>query len=213
MSALEALRAAHVAGIQLDVDGEDLVLTASVPPPTAVIDLLSFHKASIVALLRPAEDGWSAEDRQVFFDERAAIIEFDGGAPRAWAEALARLDPAHPPCDIPPERWLRFIDDCGRFLDDGWATRADALGWRPLDLFGCDRLKPFARVDCAGLIWLLHGRKLLALADDAAVIATPSGGNLTFRRSMREPGGVLAWELSTEADAAVKHDAAPEATT
>jgi hypothetical protein len=30
---------------------------------------------------------WSAEDWQVFFDERAGIIEFDGGLPRAEAEA------------------------------------------------------------------------------------------------------------------------------
>ena len=79
-------------------------------------------------------------------NERAAIAEYDGGAPRAWAEALARLDPAHPPCDIPPMRWLRFIDDCGRFLDDGWSARAEALGWGPLDLFGCDRIKPICAV-------------------------------------------------------------------
>jgi hypothetical protein len=36
----------------------------------------------------PAND-WTEMD-----DERAAIIEHDGGAPCAWAEALARLDPA-----------------------------------------------------------------------------------------------------------------------
>ena len=42
-----------------------------------------------MALLRPAEDGWSAEDWQVFFDERAGIVEFDGGLPRAEAEAHA----------------------------------------------------------------------------------------------------------------------------
>lgn len=62
-------------------------------------------------------------------DKRAAIIECDGGAPRVWAEALARLDPACPPGDMPPKRWLRFIDDCGRFLDEGWATHAARLGW------------------------------------------------------------------------------------
>jgi hypothetical protein len=32
----------------------------------------------------------------------------------------------------------------------------------PLDLFGCDRLKPFARINRAGLLWLLDGRKLLS---------------------------------------------------
>jgi hypothetical protein len=89
MSAVEALRAAQVAGIQLGVDGEDLVLTATVPPPAAVIDLLASHKAEVLALLRPGPDGWSAEDWQVFFEERAGIIEFDGGLPRAEAEAQA----------------------------------------------------------------------------------------------------------------------------
>jgi hypothetical protein len=89
MSAVEALRAAHVAGIQLGADGEDLVLEASVPPPPAVIDLLSSHKAGIMALLRPAEDGWSIEDWRVFHDERAGILEFDGELPRIAAEAQA----------------------------------------------------------------------------------------------------------------------------
>jgi hypothetical protein len=51
---------------------------------------------------------------------------------RGGADMLARLDPAHPPSDVSPMRWLRFIDNCGRFLDEGWAARADALGWEPL---------------------------------------------------------------------------------
>src|SRR5262249_18035368 len=64
-------------------------------------------------------------------DERAAIVEHDGAAPRAWAEGFARLDLSKPPADVPPKRWLRFIDDYGRFLDGGWAARAAALGWGP----------------------------------------------------------------------------------
>ena len=134
-------------------------------------------------------------------EERAAIIEYDGGAPKRWAEALARLDPARPPCDIPAKRWQQFIDDCGQFLDDGWATCAKRLGWGPLDLFGCDRTKPFARISRAGLLWLLNGRKLLVLSADEAAIATAGDYYLTVRRGARETGGVLAWELSGEADA------------
>jgi len=133
---------------------------------------------------------WGEEE-----EERAASAEYDGGAPRSWAEALARLDPANPPCDISPKRWLRFIDDCARFLDDGWATRAEALGWGPLDLFGCDRTKPFARLDRAGLLWLIDGGKLLAVTSDTAAISAPGGGRLTFYRRQLETGGVLAWEL------------------
>ena len=90
-------------------------------------------------------------------EERAALVEYDGGAARSWAEALARLDPSKPPNDVPPKRWLRFVDDCGRFLDAGWAERAAALGWGPFELFGCDRKRPFARVDNMGLVWFLNG--------------------------------------------------------
>ena len=89
MSAAEAIKAAHAAGIELALDGDDLVLEAASAPPAAVLDALSLHKAEIVAMLRPGPDGWSAEDWQVYFDERAGTIEFDGGLPRAEAEAQA----------------------------------------------------------------------------------------------------------------------------
>ena len=89
MSAVEALKAARAAGVELALDGDALALTAASAPPAVVLDALSRHKAEIVVLLRPAEDGWSAEDWQVFFEERAGIIEFDGGLLRSEAEAQA----------------------------------------------------------------------------------------------------------------------------
>jgi hypothetical protein len=67
MSAAEALKAARAAGIRVGIDGDDLMLEASAPPPPAVLDLLSRHKAGIVALLRPAEDSWSAKNSRGFF--------------------------------------------------------------------------------------------------------------------------------------------------
>lgn len=89
MSAVQALKAARDAGIDLALDGDALVLAAASAPPPALLDLLASHKAGIVALLKPARDGWSAEDWLAFFDERAAIAEFDGGLSRASAEASA----------------------------------------------------------------------------------------------------------------------------
>jgi hypothetical protein len=89
MSAISALKAARAAGVELALDGDDLALKAASAPSAAVLDALSRHKAEIMVLLRPAEDGWSAEDWQVFFEERAGIVEFDGGMPRAEAEAQA----------------------------------------------------------------------------------------------------------------------------
>jgi len=89
MSAAEALNAAYAAGISVGVDGNDLVLAAPAEPPREVIDLLSRNKAGIVKLLCPADDDWSAEDWHAFFDERAGIVEFDGGQAREEAEVTA----------------------------------------------------------------------------------------------------------------------------
>jgi hypothetical protein len=89
VSAAEALKAARAAGVSLRVDGDDLVLEAATPPPASVLDAISRHKADVVVLLRPAGDGWSPEDWQVHFDERAGSAEFEGGLAREAAESRA----------------------------------------------------------------------------------------------------------------------------
>src|SRR5262245_58617273 len=61
MSAAEALRAAHAAGVTVMPDGENLVLEAKAKPPQSVLDALSRHKFAILALIRPSQGGWSAE--------------------------------------------------------------------------------------------------------------------------------------------------------
>jgi len=128
--------------------------------------------------------------------ERAAFVEHDGRIPRAWAEGFARLHSGRPAGDVPPKRWLTFVDDVGRFLDSDFTAAAAALGWRPLDLFGCDRDRPFARIGSAGLLWFLNGDKLLALSEYTATIERPTGARQTYRRKPSEPGRVLAWELA-----------------
>jgi hypothetical protein len=89
MNAGAALKAARDAGIHIRIDDDDLMLEASEEPSTAVLTLLSRHKAGILVLLRAAEHGWSTEDWQVFFDERAGMVEFEDGLTRAQAEARA----------------------------------------------------------------------------------------------------------------------------
>ena len=89
MSALQALKTARDAGVRIGVDGDALTLDANAAPPPAVLELLALHKAGVLALLRTGRDGWSGEDWRALFDERAGIAEFDGGLPRASAEARA----------------------------------------------------------------------------------------------------------------------------
>jgi hypothetical protein len=110
MSATEALRMAHAVGIDLSVNEDDLVLHAASEPPPAVLEMLRQHKAGVVELLRRGLRvhycGWSAEDWQLFFDERVGIAEFDGGLSRPEAKARAfdwclsewlNHNPAHSP--------------------------------------------------------------------------------------------------------------------
>jgi hypothetical protein len=52
LSAAEVLALARAAGVRVRADRDDLVLEASAAPPPTVLDLLSRHKAGIMALLR-----------------------------------------------------------------------------------------------------------------------------------------------------------------
>jgi len=98
---------------------------------------------------------------------------------------------------VPLRRWQTFVDDCGRFLDGRWTKRVAALGWGPLDLFGCDRERPFARIGHAELLWLVNGDRLVELDRNRAVIERRTGARQTFRRRPVAVGEiVLAWELA-----------------
>jgi hypothetical protein len=140
-------------------------------------------------------DSWTDAD-----DERAAIIEHDGGVPRAWAEALARLDPTGPPAGVPLTDWNRLIDAGCRLVDDGWHKQANALGWGPLELFGCDRTFPM-RPEAKGLLWRLGelcrnsgDTHLIALTAHGALVETGKR-DIYLRRNPPVPGQVLTWEV------------------
>jgi hypothetical protein len=63
-------------------------------------------------------------------------------------------------------------------------------------LFGCDRDRPFARIDQAGLLWLLNGDKLVELTATTAMIETETGQRQRWRRKPIARGRVLAWEIA-----------------
>jgi hypothetical protein len=84
--------------------------------------------------------------------------------------------------------WQRAVED-GRLFIVQWGERAEALGWTAQDLFGLHdppeqhgpNYRRLSRYDVTGLIWLLHGRPVVALTADRAVIGT-AGGGVTFYR-------------------------------
>jgi hypothetical protein len=89
--------------------------------------------------------------------------------------------------------WQHAVEDGRRFIVQ-WGEQADALGWTADDLFGLHdppeqpdpRYRRLSRLDATGLIWLLHGRPVVAFTTKTAVIRTASGGTVKFYR--RRPG-------------------------
>jgi hypothetical protein len=142
-------------------------------------------------------------------EERAAIIEYDGGIGRDWAEALTRFDFQAPP-EVPTDRWQLFLNDCARFLDGGWAYRAHALGWTPRDLFGCYRHSASAEISLDGMLWTIAGGRLVALSANTVVVETANGVRTTYRRSPTRSGVTLSWDpVSGEAGPSEKKGTTP----
>jgi hypothetical protein len=88
MTAATTIASAIAAGITMKVDGERLVLSAPEPPDDRLLEDFRRDKPAILAHLRDFA-AWTEEDWQALFDERAGIMEFDGGSARAEAEARA----------------------------------------------------------------------------------------------------------------------------
>ncbi len=116
------------------------------------------------------------------FEERAAILEYEAGLPRHWAEYFARQLVIGPPGDFSPVRWQAAIDAALMFADQ-WASEAHRLGWRVEDIFGLHPTAPAARYDCRGLAWLLgDGSRVTAIDVASADVVTPRGGRQAFFR-------------------------------
>lgn len=179
------------------------VAKADPVPPATLADLATLAGADAVIPAPPVADGGAAAWAEAE-EERAAIVEFDGNIPRQWSDGFARLDPERPPAGVSLERWQRFVDDVGLFLEGPFCAVAAALGWGPYDLFGHDPERPLACLDMMGLLWLMNGAKLVALTEETATVEFPTGSRQTYHRHPIAAGTVLVWELVHPPDGRAK---------
>ena len=127
----------------------------------------------------------------------AAAIDRPATRGLDWYEGVLALRGIRVPADYGGHHlpaWREMIEDADDFVRK-WEDRALALGWTTLDIFGADCLKPFARIDHAGLVPILRGRKLVDLTPDFAKIWL---GRDHFNRFYRRPTSaeqVPVWEL------------------
>ena len=167
------------------------------------IEELRRHKAELLAALTPPDlDS---------FEERAGIIEHDGGRPCQEAETLAALKQGYDDADSlhgeSVRRWAAEIERLAKlravspegaealkraqaFIAEGWALQAVRLGWGEAELFGVCPRKPWARLDRKGAAF---GGAVQAVTQDAM---TYVGGLRRYRAQVNNDGGaVLIWEL------------------
>jgi hypothetical protein len=113
--------------------------------------------------------------------ERAAIIEFDGGIDREWAEALAGLECSPPPPGVKPATWRKAIDRAARFCDR-WGAIAAAEGWTAGELFGLSPAAPFGRLDTRGAVFIGLDLDVIGVTAEAIVFQAANGAIQRLRR-------------------------------
>jgi hypothetical protein len=190
MSAAAVLRVARAAGIELGLDGDDLLLQAAAPPPATILDLLSVNKPAIVAILRQSDSS------RTLIDERSVLVVDKAGVPREWTEGYTRLCAMPPPVDISERDWQAMADGAGRLLEQ-WGGKLASLGWTVEDVFGIHSLAPIARLDLAGLVRFLIRFEVVDLTDEHAILMNARGARHIFRRrrDRRDAGWTLLCDL------------------
>jgi hypothetical protein len=190
------------------------------PPPAELIEAARAHKGELHQLVATQEarcDRFEERAAILEFDEGLSRAEAEAIArremmagvyddiqaardPVSYASALAALR-AECPAYVDAADWQQAVEDGHRFVTQ-WGKQAEGLGWAPADLFGLHTppekpapdYRRLSRYDQTGLIWLLHGRLVVELTKDKAVIETATG-TVSYRRYNKPALGPLGDSL------------------
>ncbi len=108
------------------------------------------------------------------------------------AAGLRRLKMMRAPRVLRPDEWPVAVSGAAYLANSGWASKALALGWSPLDLFGAVTDRD-GYADADGLAVWLGGRPLLAICATYASVGDGTG-RAYFNRCNRL-GDTLLWEI------------------
>ena len=145
------------------------------------------------------------------FEERAGIIEHDGGLPRQEAETLAAQEQGFADADSlhgeSVRRWATEIERLAKlpavspdgaealkraraFIGEGWALQAARLGWDEITIFGVCPRAPWQRLDRKGVAF---GGAVQVVTQDAVAYV---GGPRRYRAQVNnDHGAVPIWAL------------------
>jgi hypothetical protein len=126
--------------------------------------------------------------------------ELGTSAGQAYAGLLSVLKSERPKL-IEIECWRQAIRDADCFLST-WGGQARAFGWTGRELFGLHTVperpatnyRRLSRYDQTGLVWLLHGRPVVALTETTAAIQGATA-IVTYRKLNKPALGPLGDSL------------------
>jgi hypothetical protein len=193
MDGLTLLRRAQDAGLRLEIAGTAIKITGpkKIEP---LVRLLAEHKAQVLEALRLANGEPQKMQEMQKIGRPSSQDDLHLGS---YSQALAALR-AECPAYVDAADWQQAIEDGHRFVTQ-WGKQAEALGWTPADLFGlhtppekpAPNYRGLSRYDQTGLIWLLHGRPVVALTETEATILAPSGASLMYHRHNKPAPGLI----------------------
>src|SRR5262249_17499766 len=196
MDGLTLLRRAQSAGLRLEMAGAAIKISG---PKKAerLVRLLAEHKAQVLEALRLAKGELQKIQEPRKIGPASPQDDLHLGT---YSQTLVALR-AECPAYVDAADWQQAIEDGHRFVTQ-WGKQAEALGWAPTELFGLQippekpalNYRRLSRYDQTGLIWLLHGRRVVELTKDKAVIETATG-TVSYRRDNKPALGPLGDSL------------------
>jgi len=103
-------------GANVTLDGDKLLIVNREKLPGSALDFIRQHGKQVAAFL----------EHEGEVEERAAIIEHDGGLTRPAAEYLTKLLFSTPPAGVTPADWSWFVGKAATVFDDAVPRRAAA---------------------------------------------------------------------------------------
>jgi hypothetical protein len=140
------------------------------------------------------------EPKQIELEpERACILACDMNLPFEWADVVVKLRSIKKPQLIPQSSWLEIKAACSQLYTDDFALLKLIISndWSLEDIYGCNKLAPFVRVDYMGLLLLLHqGDEVVGVNKERIKILRRSGKvNYLYKRLNQQMKVSLLYEL------------------
>jgi hypothetical protein len=162
----------------------------------AITPLTELTKGASVSSVSPQGRAFPEID-VAEWQERAALVEYDGGIPRRLAEVFAQLEICPPPPGIEPRRWHGAQEAFAGLLASGVAAKALGLGWDVRELIGVQRARPHDTPNRAGLIFSMKpGDTVPDVRRSGCIIAYGNVRHIWKRTPLPSDGSIcLPWEL------------------